>query len=60
MTLIVTNPHGLGVMQTDSIRCFPSRSELNQMSAAGYRFTLDGKRTGVRELTKLLDDAKMR
>ena len=60
MTLTVINPRGLGVMQTSSIKCFPSRTELNQMSAGGFKFTLDGKRVGVRELIRILDESKMR
>jgi hypothetical protein len=48
--------NGRGLMVTSSIKCIPSRAQLQEMQRAGYTFKLNGKAATIPQIFKVIAD----
>lgn len=46
----VINPDGETVFNTESKKCIPTKSQIESMAKAGYKFKLDGKSISKKKL----------
>lgn len=47
---------GRGMMSTASVKCIPSRMQLQEMQRAGFKFRLNGKAATIPEIIKVIAD----
>lgn len=50
MKFEVINPDGETVFNTESKKCIPTKSQIESMAKAGYKFKLDGKAISKKKL----------
>lgn len=48
--------NGRGLMSTTSVKCIPSKAQLQDMQRAGYKFKLDGKAATISDILKVNAD----
>jgi hypothetical protein len=47
---------GRGQMSTTSVKCIPSKAQLQEMQRAGFKFKLDGKAATISDIIKVIAD----
>ena len=52
----VIGPDGKGKMQTHTLSCLPTVSEIKSMVSCGYKFKLDGKAVSKAVIIQLLNE----